>query len=249
MKLKRVLSTLLCAIFATGLVGCNFNAPKSASDVFSEYEKAIENVGYSMDGVLNATVTISYEQEGANANIEVPMQMDIAFDVFNDNAHGTMSMNADALGSLLDSNSEFYVVSNEDDVTLYSTQDGENWRKQADELSKQLVSDELLEKAQFEKDDEEYIVTISFSDILEDESVENILDDLSVGTMFSEFDEDALKEIFKDCMVVYTFDAQTNYLSSVKVDNINATNNADGIAFGIKCDREAMYDGTRYLPD
>lgn len=234
MKIKRIFCALLSLFLLVGLVACSSKTPQTAVEVFKAYEEATQDKGFHMNGEIDALISMSYDQGGSNASVDVPMEMSFDADSYNDLSHGTMKVSIEAMGENVDAETEFYIDSSSDESLRYFSQEDGNWTVESEKGGFTFnVSDDILDKAKLELSDEAYVVVISFSDMMNDPSFNDLFEDST--DLFSGFGGTEFKDVFENCKVKYTFDSKTFYLESIEISDISAEDEDSGLKLSIEC--------------
>ena len=251
-KFKKCLAlTLVLVMCISMLAGCSLFPPKTAVDLMKRSNEAMaEADNYSMEILMDIEAYIKGDIEGAEMEMEMPIEMEMSYDRAGNNMHGNIDVSAAMKASVsfmgmeesmdedFSQSAETYMVVSEDgdEVTTYTNTDGEGWVVEEvdfedamfdlQELTNAEGEDSVFGKATMEKVEDEYIVTLSFADALANEDfLEFMQDNMSVnmGGDDTEIDWEAFAESVGDAEMVYTFDAKTYYLKGVTVEEFEIT--------------------------
>lgn len=219
MKMKRSFAALLCAVSLIGLSACGAKAPSNAVEMFDAYQAAVTDTGFNVSGDIAATVALDYLDSGASMNMEIPITMSMDVDVFNDTMHGTMTVSSSIFGTDFSQDVEFYSETEDSSTKTYMcTADGVWTTTDAGNYS---GFGELNESADalFDKGDGVYTVTARLSELMGEEQLEEFLGEMS-GEL-ADVDIEYIEDMLRNSAVVYTFDAETSYLLSIHMDELN----------------------------
>lgn len=213
MKKKIAILSLLSVTTVTTFTGCSleFGSPKTATAVVEKYAEK-ESANYNVKGCMN--VEIGGKAEGMS--VEIPIDLDIDMDVFDEKAHGTLDVSLNFLDEELEYGLEMYV----DGETCYTYDDEyEMWEvSETEEAFEQGISLDVskFDGATLEVDKKAGTYTVSqpFGAFCEDDKVKDSFND-SFGEMFElfELDEDEVLDEFAEANVVYEFDKSYNLVS------------------------------------
>lgn len=219
MNMKRSLAALMCAVFLIGLSSCGSNVPSNATEMFDAYETAIVDTGFNVSGDITAKVVLDYMDSGASMNMEIPITMSMDVDMFNDAMHGTMTVSSSIFGADFSENIEFYSETEEGSAKTYMCTTDDIWTvADAGDYNGFGKLDESAD-ALFDKDNGVYTVTARLSELMGEEQLEEFLEEMS-GEL-ADADTAYIEDMLNNSAVVYTFDAETNYLISIHMDELN----------------------------
>lgn len=192
--------------------------PQTASELYEAYIAGGHN---NYHGQM--TMDMEVKGEGEGFSMEIPIQMNVNMDIADVYGHGDMSMHMSMMGQSEDYSGEFYYDGSGEEAVMYTHEsEDEGWVSSTDSTGIVDVQDSMLDSDLFaagtlESSDGNYIVTLPFSALLENEEYKEVLgSELEVLDSVTSGDEEASNELMDELAksnMVYTFDSDLNLLS------------------------------------
>ena len=248
MKIRKIMTACLSLVLCLSmLTGCDLLPPKTAADLIQRSNEVMVGVdNYKMDMNMSVDVSVAGEMEGVEVSIDLPIELDMAFEVADTNIHGEgdmeMTMEAvveygeerETMTEAFDSEVDMYYVISDDgkSVMSYTNTDDEGWiSEEIDADDMQIDMQKLLdinsdsalfENAEMEKADGVYTVSVALSDMLSNDDFVDLMEDsIDADSMdIGNIDWDDFADAVGDAVVVYTFDAKTYQLLGMSTGSV-----------------------------
>lgn len=257
--MKKYLSlALIFALCLSMLSGCNFLSPKDASSLIERSNKAMESINnYSMTMELDIETSLNGGiEEGLSMSVLLPIEVNMCYDYAGSHVHGEMNMSSSMKATVsyggegkstsedFSQSAETYMVISDDDVVTYTNTDGAGWVESKTDFEDLIFdvtkftssskSGDVFKNASMEKSGDEYIVTLGFADVLENNAFNRILKDSIPSDGGFNLDWDSFVDFVEDTEIVYVFDTKTYFLKSVvveefKIDDVSLMDGIEGM--------------------
>ena len=245
--IKRAASIVFASALALGgLAGCNAGPaePTNAKELMERFEATENHDNFHSDTDINCEISVLGQT--------VPVTAKMSMDSLGDAAYGTTT--GEAMGQNI--SSETYVEKNGDKYTTY-TSSGEGadkvWTKTETDtgsLSSQIVSDKLLDGAEFAKTDAGYTLTIPGDKLLETISSSG----MDLSSLVGNSGDTSIMDSFKNADVVYAFDKScllqtVTYAVDIEYDynldntDTTASDNTASMSMSMKLDLSMKVSG------
>jgi len=187
--------------------------------MFDAYQTAIADTGFNVTGDIAAEVSLDYMDSSARINLSIPITMLLDLDVFNDAAHGTITVSSSIFDANFSADMELYNTNENGIMKAYTSDNGDDWSIIDTENYNGFGRPSEIAKAEFAKGEGVYTVTVRLSELMDEKRLKEFLGEMSgkiadVGPAY-------IEDILNNSEVIYTFDAKTNYLLSVHMDEHN----------------------------
>ena len=201
---RRLLASMALGLaLALGLVACaGVAAPTTAQEVAERYSAYEGKGNYHMDMVQSMALKLGETSTSIDTNM--------AYDVDDDNIHGTATVTSDLLGIDAEQEMETYVAAEDEQYVMYVSSDGgTSWTKSEVDASNLpthaiTLDADKLGAAEFTQTDDGYELTGSGIDLLVDASA------LSLGQLtgsdFGDLFKGAVDDALQNAKITYRFD-------------------------------------------
>ena len=248
-KIGLIATSIILCIGMLTACGSGIDDAKSLSDASKKAQESVES--FHLDSEVDMDMTFHFSGPGidaSNSKVEMPVEISMDIDSGKETAHGNTNVKMSMMGQSMDQDSEVY-LDLVDKVVYTKAAGSDTWAKTSSESNMtdvvncaDALSDSVLEKAEFQEDDDEYVLTVAAKDM------GDAINDLGFTNDMNTNGLEVQDLNITNGTVTYKFFKDTQLLKSMEMDDV--TIDASGVVQGqhvnITIGMDADYDFSKY---